>query len=206
MANTRQSGARRLKMAERAQQQMDVMFPNAPSEWVWKRTKNDGYSTIPRTLPIAMQVIDNQTKGKPAGHTLFCLWARSPDHPLITIENPATFASETGFQGERAVHTWRQKMKKLAELGFIFPRKGPSGEFHYVLLANPNVAVEWMRSHNLVQDGLYARFRDRVVEIGAYSDLENIQAFWARERAEQAAQTSTNEKIATPPVNTQKKA
>jgi len=203
MANTKQSGARRLKMAERAQQQMDVMFPGIPHEWIWQRSKNDGYSTIPRTLPIAMQVIDNQTKGKPAGHTLFCLWARSPDHPLVTIENPATFASETGFQGERAVHTWRQKMKKLAELGFIISREGPSGDFHYVLLANPNAAIERMRDHNLVQDGLYARFRDRVIDIGAYSDLENIQALWARERAEQATQASINKKVAPPPPNAQ---
>lgn len=178
---------RRLKMAERAQLQMDALFPDVPSEYLWQRKKNDGFSTVPRTLPIAMQAIDNQTKGTPAGHTLFCLWARSPDHPLITIENPATFAFEAGFTGERAVHTWRKKMKRLSELRFILPSKGPSGDYHYVLLINPNVAVEWMRCDNLVQDELYARFMSRVADIGAYSDLEKIRDLWAKQRATQEA-------------------
>lgn len=186
-------------MAERAQHQMEVLFPGFAPEWIWQRNKNDGYSTLPRTLPIAMQAIDNQTKGTPAGHTLFCLWARSPDHPLVTIENPATFAYEAGFNGERAVHTWRKKMKRLTELCFISPRKGPSGDYHYILLINPNAAVEWMRSQGLVQDELYARFRDRVIEIGAYRDLENIHAFWAKQRAEQSAQDSSDGEVPVPP-------
>lgn len=186
MANQKQASARRPKMAERAQRQMDVLFPNIPPELIWMRGRNDGFSTVPRTLPIAMQAIDNQTKGTPAGHTLFCLWARSPDHPLVTIENPNTFASEAGFHGERAVHTWRKKMKILADLNFLLPKNGPSGDYHYVLLTNPNAAVEWMWSQNKVQDQLYARFIDRVTEIGAYGDIQNFHAYRERQKAEQA--------------------
>lgn len=188
MANGKQARTRRPKMAERAQQQMDVLFPDAPDAWIWSRKVNDGFSTIPRTLPIAMQAIDEQSKGQPAGHTLFCLWARSPDHPLVTIENPATFAAEAGFKGERAVDTWRRRMKKLRELNFIRSYKGPSGEFHYVLLLNPNAAVEWMRSHNRVQEGLYVRFRERLLDIGAYGDIEAIYEYWEAQAAQ--AQTS----------------
>lgn len=200
MATTKQTQKRRLKMAERAQHQMDVLFPDFASEWIWQRNKNDGYSTIPRTLPIAMQAIDNQTKGTPAGHTLFCLWARSPDHPLVTIENPATFAYEAGFTGERAVHTWRKKMKNLTELCFIQTRKGPSGDYHYVLLMNPNVAVERMRTHGLVQDELYARFSDRVIEVGAYRDLEDIRALWAKKRVEHPVEESLDGEVPNPPT------
>lgn len=97
MANGRQASAKRMKMAERAQQQMDVHFPNFHPAWIWTRKTNDGFFTVPRTMPVVMQTIDAQTKGQPAGHTLLCLWARAPDHPVITIENPATFAAEAGF-------------------------------------------------------------------------------------------------------------
>jgi hypothetical protein len=176
-----------MKMAERAQQQMDIHFPNAPAPWIWRRKTNDGYTTVPRTLPIAMQAIDMQSKGQPAGHTLFCLWARSPDHPLITIENPSSFASEAGFIGERAVDTWRRRMKRLRELFFIQSKSGPSGEFHYVLLLNPNAAMEWMRSANLMQDGLYSRFVDRAIEVGAYGEIEAVREFWKQIAAQQAA-------------------
>ena len=128
-------------MSERAQQQLELHFPDCPSAWLWRRKTNDGFTTLPRTLPLVMQAIDNQSKGQPAGHTLFCLWARSPDNPLLIIENPATFASEAGFDGERAVDTWRRRMKRLHALNFILPKRGPSGDFHYVLLLNPKISI-----------------------------------------------------------------
>jgi hypothetical protein len=183
MANSKQATAKRIKMSERAQQQLDIHFPAIPPQWLWRRKTNDGFTTLPRTLPIVMQAVDAQSKGQPAGHTLFCLWARSPDHPLVTIENPATFASEAGFEGERAVDTWRRRMKRLQALNLIAPKRGPSGDFHYVLLINPNVAMEWMRSNKLVQEGLYARFIDRLIEVGGFGELEAIRAFWEQQRA-----------------------
>lgn len=182
MANLKQATAKRIKMSERAQQQLDIHFPAVPPQWLWRRKTNDGFTTLPRTLPIVMQAVDAQSKGQPAGHTLFCLWARSPDHPLITIENPATFASEAGFEGERAVDTWRRRMKRLQALNLIAPKRGPSGDFHYVLLINPNVAMEWMRSNKLVQEGVYARFIDRLIEVGGFGELEAIRAFWEQQR------------------------
>lgn len=192
MANGPQAKVKRMNMAERAQQQMDIHFPNIPGAMVWRRKTNDGYTTVPRTLPIAIQAIDAQTKGQPAGYTLFCLWARSPDHPLITIDNPSTFASEAGFIGERAVDTWRKRMKKLKELWFIQSKPGPSGEFHYVLLMNPNAAMEWMRSHNLMQDGLYARFIDRIIEVGAFREIEAIREFWKQQTLTNSSDVQAN--------------
>lgn len=194
MANGKQATVKRMKMAERAQHQMDIHFPNMPGAWVWRRKTNDGYTTIPRTLPIAMQAIDMQSKGQPAGHTLFCLWARSPDHPLITIENPVTFASEAGFIGERAVDTWRRRMKRLRELWFIQTKPGASGEFHYVLLLNPNAAMEWMRTASLMQDVLYARFIERVVDVGAYGEIEAVREYWKVQQA--AAATAATQATA----------
>lgn len=178
MANQKQAAIRRLKMSERAQQQMDLHYVGFPPLWLWRRKTNDGFTTLPRTLPLVMQAVDAQSKGQPAGHTLFCLWARSPDHPLVTIENPATFASESGFYGERAVDTWRRRMKRLRELKLIVPKRGSSGDFHHVLLLNPNVAMEWMRGHGLVQDDLYGRFLDRLIEVGGFGELEAIRAEW----------------------------
>ncbi|HBN8537615.1 TPA: hypothetical protein L3747_005756 [Pseudomonas aeruginosa] len=170
-------------MAERAQQLMGVHFPGVPPQWVWHRKTNDGYTTVPRTLPIAMQAIDTQSKGQPAGHTLLCLWARAPDHPVITIENPSTFAAEAGFLGERAVDTWRRRMRKLRDLYFIQTKPGASGEFHYVLLMNPNAAVERMKVSGQVSDGVYGRFIDRLIEVGAFGEIEAIREFWEAQRA-----------------------
>lgn len=198
MANGRQAMAKRMKMTERAQQQMALHFPGMDPAFIWHRKTNDGFTTVPRTLPIIMQAIDMQSKGNPAGHTLMCLWARSPDTPFLTIENPATFAAEAGFQGERAVDTWRKRMRRLRELSMIQTKPGPSGDFHYVLLINPNAAVEWMRTQGWVQDGLYARFIDRLMEVGAYGEIEAVREYWAAVAAAQAAANSNGTQAAAP--------
>ncbi len=198
MANGRQAMAKRMKMTERAQQQMALHFPGMDPAFIWHRKTNDGFTTVPRTLPIIMQAIDMQSKGNPAGHTLMCLWARSPDTPFLTIENPATFAAEAGFQGERAVDTWRKRMRRLRELSMFQTKPGPSGDFHYVLLINPNAAVEWMRTQGWVQDGLYARFIDRLMEVGAYGEIEAVREYWAAVAAAQAAANSNGTQAAAP--------
>lgn len=84
------------------------------------------------------------------------------------------YAAEAGFSGERAVDTWRRRMKRLRELGFIRTKKGVSGDFHYILLMNPNVVIELMNlqgSHPIQQD-LYLKFRDRIMDVGARLDIE----------------------------------
>lgn len=185
MANSKQSQTRRLKMSERAQQQLALHFPDVPETLLWRRKSNDGFTTVPRPLPIAMQAIDETSKGAPAGHSLFCLWARAPDNPLVIVENPATFAAETGFIGERATDTWRKRMRRLRDLGFIRTKSGSSGEFHFILLLNPNIAVEMMRRNGQVQDGLYGRFIERVADVGAAGDWPTYQE--ALEAAAKAA-------------------
>jgi hypothetical protein len=187
MANGKQANAKRMKMSERAAHQMNIHFPGFPEAWVWRRKTNDGFTTVPRTMPIVMQAVDAQSKGQPAGHALFCLWARSPDHPLITIENPATFASEAGFAGERAVDTWRKRMKRLRDLGFIRTKQGSSGDYHYVLLVNPNAVMEWMYTQKLIQDGLYSRFVERLIDVGGFGEIEAVRAYWAAQNQATAA-------------------
>lgn len=191
MATQKQAATKRLKMSERAQQQLDLHFPGWPPQLVWRRKTNDGFTTLPRTMPLVMQVIDSQSKGQPAGHTLFCLWARSPDNPLVVIEHPATFAAEAGFDGERAVDTWRRRMKTLLALNFISAKKGPSGDFHYVLLLNPNVAVEFLWQKQLIQAGLYGRFLDRLAEVGGLSELDAYREWQQQQVAAQVAPDST---------------
>lgn len=175
MANGKQASVKRLKMADRSQMQMDLHFPHYDKRLLWHRKTNDGFITLPRTLPIAMQAIDMQSKGKPSGHTLFCLWARSPDNSLVIIENQNIFAVEAGFSGERAVDTWRKRMKNLRNLNFIDTKPGSSGEFHYVLLINPNASLEMLYRKGQVQQEIYARFLDRMAEIGAYGEFEVIK-------------------------------
>jgi len=184
MANNKKNPTVRLTMAQRAEKQREVLFPDTSPDWLWHRTSHDGFITIPRTLPIVMEAIDSLSKGQPAGQTLLALWCRSPDHPVVTIENPATFASEAGFGGERAIDTWRRRMKSLRDLGFIKTKSGPSGDFHNVLLLNPNIVIEQLRAKGQIQDGLYARFQQRMLEIGTYGEIEGARMLFSQPEQE----------------------
>lgn len=179
-------------MTERANEQMQKHFPSHDTELLWYRNLNDGYSTIPRTLPIAMQAIDSLSKGNPGGHTLFCLWARAPDHPFLVIESPTIFAAEAGFTGERASDTWRRRMRRLKDLGFIRSKKGVSGDFHYVLLLNPNIALYRLLQDGKLQEHLVDRFEYRVDEIGAQRDIQEFKEMTEShgEENEQASEKS----------------
>ncbi|HDX0791306.1 TPA: hypothetical protein RNT04_004453 [Stenotrophomonas maltophilia] len=76
-------------------------------------------------------------------------------------------------------------MKRLQELQLIVAKAGPAGDFHYVLLTNPNSAVEWMRSNGKIQDVLYSRFWDRLSEVGGLSEMDAIHAYWAKTTAKE---------------------
>lgn len=191
MATQKQSQRRRLNMTERAEEQMKIQFPDYSEELLWKRSRNHGYSTIPRTLPLAMQAIDAQSKGQPAGHVLLCLWIRAPDHPLLTIDAPAAFATEAGFEGERAVDTWRRRMRTLRDLGFIEAKKGSTGDFHYVLLLNPNIGIEKLHRQSKTQTAFYGRFRDRLIDIGAHRDIKDYDEYLAEQEVTKAAAKKT---------------
>lgn len=191
MATQKQSRRRRLNMTERAEEQMKIQFPDYPGDLLWKRSRNHGFSTIPRTLPLAMQAIDAQTKGQPAGHVLLCLWIRAPDHPLLTIDSPNVFATEAGFEGERAVDTWRRRMRSLRDLGFIETKEGSTGDFHYVLLLNPNIGVEKLQRQGKTQTSFYGRFRDRLIDIGAERDIQDYDEYLERQELERASMAKT---------------
>ena len=153
------------KAVERALRVRATHWPNVAEEELWHRKRCDGYTSIPRTLPILMSIIDSQTKNQPAGRTYFGVWARAFDESVVIIENPMSLAFEAGFSGERAVTTWRQRMQALKTMGFIDACKGSWGNFHFVLLRNPHKVVWKLKSK--IQPQLFMQLEDRAIEIGA---------------------------------------
>ena len=61
-------------------------WPKVTDEELWSRKLYSGYTSIPRTMPQVMNIIDALTKNKPAGRTYFVLWSRTFDESLLVIE------------------------------------------------------------------------------------------------------------------------
>ena len=163
--NTKQAAVHRSKAQEKSLKLREQYWPSLKDDDLWHRKKHQGFTTIPRTMPHLMNIIDSLSKNQPAGQAYFILWCRAFDESLIVIENPSAFAAESGFTGERALTTWRQRMRKLQELGFIDCKDGSSGPFHYVLLRNPHTVARKLKDQ--IQEGLFRQLLDRAFDIGA---------------------------------------
>ena len=160
------------KGQEKAKALLDQCWPDLDSNRLWNRKVLNGFTTIPRTMPLIMNIIDSLTKNKPAGRTYFVLWCRTFDQAFLVIDNPMTLAVESGFTGERALSTWKDRMQSLVKLGFIEAQEGPAGAFHYVLLLNPHKVVWPLRKQ--IQEGMFRQLQVRAIDIGAV-DMEPLK-------------------------------
>jgi len=97
-------------------------------------------------------------------------WTSGVDEQVIEISNPADLAAESGFSGERAVYTWRQRMKSLKTLGFIDCRAG-SHDYQFVLLLNPHKVLKKIKRD--VPDSLYTQLFNRALDVGAKDMTED---------------------------------
>jgi hypothetical protein len=167
--NVIQQKKRKSKAEENAVKLRAEIWPELKEEDVWNRKKQAGWTTVPRTMPLLMAIIDSLSKNHPAGQTYFVLWCHVFDASFLTIANPEVFAAETGFSGERKLSTWRQRMKTLQDLGFIDAKKGGAGDYHYVLIPNPHIVVHKLKDQ--IPQSLFRQLLDRALDIGA-KDIE----------------------------------
>ena len=164
-ARARKAGKR--NQSERRQDLIEKLWEDDEID-TWHRLENDGYSTVPRYLPLIGDLMDGLSKGSPLSTTYLALWFRVSDEGLIEIRDKAALAFESGFASERGVTTWAGRMKKLKELGFISCREGSTGEFHYVLIVHPLVAVKKLLDEGIIPKGkTYNILSERVLEVGA---------------------------------------
>ncbi len=143
-------------------------WPDIAEKDLWLRNETKGFTTIPRGISLIMRIMDHLSLQKPLSNTYIALWCYAFDEMTVTIQKPRQMALESGFTGQRAENTWRERMKKLKELGFIRSAQGVTGDFHYVLLLNPYLVVKKLREDENydVPDVLYHTLIDRIDEIG----------------------------------------
>lgn len=176
---TERATKKRLSKAQKATLAMrKQLWPDITDNHLWLRNDRDGFTTIPRTMPLFMELISDVSKkvtgGKsiPAGKAYLVLWCRVFDEGLVKIEVDAAAAMEAGYTGERNVTTWREHLRVLKELGFIDYAPGLAGPCQFVLLLNPYHTLKALHLKGWVQQGAYTALFQRAQEIGA-KDFED---------------------------------
>jgi hypothetical protein len=158
----------RKKIAQRQLELRTRLWPEMTDGHIWRRQYHHGFTTIPRTMPLILSIMDDLA-GAPVAMAYLELWGRSFDEGFVTLSKPREIAFHAGFDGQRGERTWRAKMKALADLGFIHTQGGASGAMSYALILNPYLVVR--RLHDLKAPGLredkYNALVERAGEIGA---------------------------------------
>lgn len=123
---------------ERQLQARKSLWPEVTDEMLWGGENAKGYAQVPRVMPLMMNVMDQLSgKGQPVGQTYLELWCRLREEGFLTLNKPKEMAFHAGFSGQRAVRTWRDRVKRLIDLGFVNAKPGPEGELSYLIFFNP---------------------------------------------------------------------
>jgi hypothetical protein len=163
--NLKQTMAHGSKMEERALTMRTELWPDVSDDFIWNRKQAAGFTTMPRTMAYLMNIIDKLTKGQPAGMTYLTIWCRLFSPGIVSLASEKQMAFEAGFTGERAVDTWRKRMRHLKKLGFIDYKPTTDHDFQWVLVFNPHHVI--LRLGSKVQERYRTAWRERAIEIGA---------------------------------------
>lgn len=183
--------ARRAKAIHARQIELrEKLWPNVEDEHLWIRTERDGFATMPRSMPLIVAIMDDMTSGQPVGSVYLELWCRIYDEGFLALSKHQEMAFSSGFAGERAVRTWRDRIRALQALGFLDIKSGPYGELSYALVWNPYHVIRrhYEANHPGVRQDRYQALIARSIEIGALDlddDLEELDRLLSGEVEEE---------------------
>ena len=151
----------------------EQLWPTAKDD-IWNRKIHRGFTTMPKTMPLILKIMDEMTKGKPVSSTYLTLWCSTWDNSFATLTKSKDMANAAGFSSQRGERTWAARMRKLDQLGFISIKSGSSGDLSYALIINPHAVIR--HHHKKKTTGLteasYNALLECATDIGA-TDMLN---------------------------------
>ena len=150
------------------------LWPRVSTEMTWNRLERDGFVTMPRAMPLIMRIMDYLAgKGSPVSGVYLDIWCRTFDEGFIQITKADEMATYSGFSGQRAVRTWKERLGKLQGLGFIDIKHGLSKDVQFVLLLNPYHVIAKAYAAGQIPVEMWNALMVRAAEIGA-DDLDDV--------------------------------
>ena len=147
----------------------DDLWPDA-DDLTYYHKSEDGFFTLPRTLPMVARLTKLLSTGIDPSQVYLELWARSFDPPgLVEILDEEECANAAGFMGGggRSIRSWRERVRKLEELGFIRVGAKGSRRYAYVLILHPHRVVRSLEKRGDVPSSWWSLFCARLRDIGA---------------------------------------
>ena len=157
----------RKKIAKRQLELRDRLWPDIKADELWSRHEYNGFTTLPKAMPLMMSIMDDLAGGQPVSSTYLELWCRTFDESFVTLSKPREIAFHSGFTGQRAERAWRSRLKILSDLGFIKLESGSSGPYSYALIMNPYRVIKALYESKTtgVAKDKYNALIERMIEI-----------------------------------------
>jgi len=157
------------KVNERQLELRKRLWPDLSNDDLWLRKRSKGFTTIPRTMPLILTIMDALSPGKPLSSVYLDIWCRAFDECLVVLNKRSEMAFSAGFFGQRAEQTWAGRVKLLADFGFIRIQSGPSGPLSYAVIIDPYKTISRHRIARTegLTDALHNALCERAAEIGA---------------------------------------
>lgn len=150
------------------------LWPDLSKDMLWSMN-NDGWVAVPRLMPLMMSIMDDLAgKGVPVSRTYLELWSRVRiEENFIALSRPGEMAFHAGFEGQRALRTWKDRMQRLADLGFIGVMGGPLGDLSYAVIYNPYYVIKRAYLAKKVHENKWQALAIRANEVSAF-DLDDL--------------------------------
>ena len=147
------------------------LWPSLKDDDLWSRLTHDGFSTIPSTMALIMNIMDDLSKNKPVSSTYLELWNRTFDEGFATLSKAREIAFHSGFSSERAERTWKSRLRILHDLEFINLQGGASGAASYALILNPYKVIQSHHERKTpgMREDKYNALVARALELGDIS-------------------------------------
>jgi hypothetical protein len=155
----------------------DQLWPGASKD-LWDRRAHTGFTTIPKTMPLLLKIMDEMTKGHPVSSAYLALWCSTWDNSFVSLSKQNELAHAAGFSGQRGIRTWVSRMKLLQDLGFIDIKPGPAGLMGFALIWNPHVVIRehYQKKTPGLTEASYNALLERASDIGAKDMLEGLDS------------------------------
>jgi hypothetical protein len=159
------------------QRQLDArrkLWPELTDNMLWSMD-NDGWVALPRLMPLILSIMDDLSgKGFPVSRTYLELWTRMRvEESFLALNRPEEMAFHAGFEGQRALRTWKDRMQRLAKLSFIGVKPGPLGDLSYAVIYNPYHIIKRAYLAGRVHENKWQALVIRANEVSAF-DLDDV--------------------------------
>jgi hypothetical protein len=159
------------------QRQLDArrkLWPELNDDMLWSMDK-EGWVALPRLMPLILSIMDDLSgTGVPVSRTYLELWSRMRiEESFLALNRPEEMAFHAGFEGQRATRTWKDRIQRLANLGFIAVKPGPLGDLSYAVIYNPYHVIKRAYLAGQVRENKWQSLVIRSNEVSAF-DLDDL--------------------------------